>query len=72
MTQRPQGAGQEQGANRKKRVRLSCPSCGFRVGDSPPHIRMSIRLTEDDPMQLADLYIKCGRCKSEIAARKIE
>ena len=72
MTQRPIVTSQEQGTSRMKRIRLSCPSCGFRVGDTPSQTQISIWLAEEDPTGPADLYIKCGRCKSELAARKIE
>jgi hypothetical protein len=33
---------------------------------------MRIRLAEDEPEEPADLYIKCGRCKAEIAVQKTE
>ena len=53
-----------------KRVRLTCPCCGFRVADASPLSARSIRL-EANPDSAADLYIKCGRCKAEIAARLV-
>lgn len=56
----------------KKVVRLTCPGCGHRVGDASPHSRIMIRLALDDPTDPADLYIKCGRCKAEIAVQKTE
>jgi len=52
------------------RVRLTCPCCGFRVADASPVSARSIRL-EANPDSAADLYIKCGRCKAEIAARLV-
>ena len=58
--------------SRRKVVRLTCPSCGHRVGDASPHSRMMITLAQDDPAYSADLYIKCGRCKAEIAVQKTE
>jgi len=33
---------------------------------------MLIRLAENDAEEPADLYIKCGRCKAEIAVQKTE
>ena len=53
-----------------RRVRLTCPCCGFRVADASPVSARSIRL-EANPDSAADLYIKCGRCKAEIAARLV-
>ena len=53
-----------------RRVRLTCPYCGFRVADASPASARSIRL-EANPDSAADLYIKCGRCKAEIAARLV-
>lgn len=72
MNTKTSGIGQEPIINRLKRVRLACPSCGFRVGDTPSPTRISVRLADNDPTGVADMYIKCGRCKSELAARKIE
>ena len=60
----------EQGATRVKRVRLTCPSCGYRVGDASLQSCLTIRLAENDTKEPADLYIKCGRCKAEIAVQK--
>ena len=72
MNTKTSGVGQEPITSRLKRVRLACPLCGFRVGDTPSPTRISVRLADIDPAGVADLYIKCGRCKSELAARKIE
>ena len=72
MTQRYLDLRQEAGKHHRHRVRLSCPSCGYRVGDASPQSRMRIRLAEDEPEEPADLYIKCGRCKAEIAVQKTE
>ena len=58
--------------SRRKVVRMTCPSCGHRVGDASLQSRMRIRLAEDEPEEPADLYIKCGRCKAEIAVQKTE
>lgn len=57
---------------RRKVVRMTCPSCGHRVGDASAHSRMLIRLAENGTAEPADLYIKCGRCKAEIAFQKTE
>jgi hypothetical protein len=62
----------EKYANCRKRVKLSCPSCGHRVGDTLAPRKMLIRLAENDTTEPADLYIKCGRCKVEIAFQKTE
>ena len=53
-----------------KRVRLTCPCCGFRVADASPASARAI-LLEANADSAADLYIKCGRCKAEIAARLV-
>ena len=72
MTQKIMFTGQRHEPLRHMRIKLPCPSCGFRVGDVSPHVRMSIRPAEEDPLEPADLYIKCGRCKAEIAVQKTE
>ena len=72
MANDPTGEIRKHTVSRRKVVRLTCPSCGHRVGDASPHSRMMITLAQDDPAYSADLYIKCGRCKSELAARRIE
>ena len=58
--------------SRRKVVRMTCPSCGYRIGDASAQSRMLIWLAENDAEEPADLYIKCGRCKAEIAVRKTE
>lgn len=58
--------------NRRKVVRITCPSCGHRVGDASAHSRMLIQLAENETAEPADIYIKCGRCKAEIAVQKTE
>ena len=72
MANGPTGETRKHTVDRRKVVRLLCPSCGFRVGDASPHSHMMIRLALDDPADPADLYIKCGRCKAEIAVQKTE
>ena len=70
MANGPAGEDQKHTVSKRKVVRLTCPSCGYRVGDASLQSRMMIRLAEDDPVSPADLYIKCGRCKAEIAVQK--
>ena len=72
MGQSPMGDAGEHTRRKRKGVRLTCPHCGYRVGDASPDIKMIIRPVAEDPQGSADLYIKCGRCKAELAARKIE
>lgn len=72
MAQSLAGEASVQTRRKRKGVRLTCPHCGYRVGDASPDIKMIIRSVAEDPQGSADLYIKCGRCKAELAARKIE
>ena len=69
MVQQP-NPGLPRQSSAPRRVRLTCPCCGFRVADASPSSARSIRL-EANPDSAADLYIKCGRCKAEIAARLV-
>ena len=57
-----------QAATSKRRVQLTCPCCGFRIADAPAMTAQTVRL-EANAGAAADLYLKCGRCKAEIAAR---
>ena len=72
MAQDPIPREPRQSIQKRKGAKLMCPCCGFRVGDASQHTKMTIWVAGDDPLETADLYIKCGRCKSELAARKIE
>ena len=72
MANGPTGESRTHTVIRRKVVRMTCPSCGHRVGDASAQSRMRIRLAEDEPEEPADLYIKCGRCKAEIAVQKTE
>ena len=72
MAQSGVGEAGEHLRRKRKGVRLTCPHCGYRVGDASPDIKMIIRPVDEDPLEPADLYIKCGRCKAELAAQKIE
>ena len=72
MANGPTGEDQKHTVSKRKVVRLTCPSCGYRVGDASLQSCLTIRLAENDTKEPADLYIKCGRCKSEIAVRKTE
>ena len=72
MANGPTGEVRTHTVSRRKLVRMTCPGCGHRVGDVSPQSRMRIRLAEEEPEEPADLYIKCGRCKAEIAVQKTE
>lgn len=69
MVQQP-NPGLPRQSSAPRRVRLTCPCCGFRIADASPTSARSIRL-EANADSAADLYIKCGRCKAEIAARLV-
>ena len=54
------------------KIKLYCPLCNFRLLDSSILIRSELKADKDvDEKWRPDYYIKCPRCKNQIAIRKL-
>ena len=58
-------------ATKNMRKRIQCPKCKSRIIDSSLSTVTEIRILSDKEEPLADFYLKCNICNSELAIKKL-
>lgn len=56
--------------HKARRMRITCPVCGYRLLDTTLQDGIEVRATEEVETGKVDYYLKCRQCKAELALVK--